>query len=254
LKKVEKEEKRRKDEDLFKVVDSTIDTRTYLNIIKISRRLNLNKILGAISSGKEAKVYPAVTYDGSWVALKIYYVSTAQSKRAIEKYMFSDPRFEGAKATNSRKLLTLWAKKEYGNLDRMYNNGVRVPRPIAVLDNILAMEFIGEEGARAPMLYELPEDEITADLYADVMSQIERMVSRAKLIHGDLSEYNVMVYQGKCYIIDVGQAVPITHENAEELLMRDLKNVSKFFESHGIEVRDPERVFYELWEEVKPGT
>jgi len=70
LKKVEKEEKRRKDEDLFKVVDSTIDTRTYLNIIKISRRLNLKKIFGAISSGKEAKVYPAVTYDGGWVALK----------------------------------------------------------------------------------------------------------------------------------------------------------------------------------------
>jgi serine/threonine-protein kinase RIO1 len=48
--------------------------------------------------------------------------------------------------------------------------------------------------------------------------------------------------------------VPITHENAKELLMRDLKNVSKFFESHGIEVRDPERVFNELWEKVKPGT
>jgi RIO kinase 1 len=253
LERKRKEEKRRKDEDLFKVVDSTIDPRTYLNIIQVSRRLKIKNVFGAISSGKEAKVYPAVTYDGQWIALKIYYVSTAQSKKAIEKYTFGDPRFEGVKVSNTRQLLTVWARKEFGNLEKMYSNDVRVPKPLLVYENVLAMEFIGEDGVRAPLLRELPDEEITKDLYDDVMLQIRNMVLKARLVHGDLSEYNIMVYDGKCYIIDVSQAVTVTHQNANELLLRDIRNVTRFFESKGVEVEDPESVFRDLWEKVAQG-
>jgi len=246
LERKKKEEKRRKDEDLFKVVDSTLDTRTYYNLYQISRKFNLKKIFGAISSGKEAKVYPAVSEDGKWYALKIYYVSTASSKRALEKYTFGDPRFEDIKVSNTRQLISVWARKEFKNLSRLYQNDVRVPKPYYVLENVLVMEFIGENGIRAPLLKELPDEEITKEMYEDVITQIENMVNKAELVHGDLSEYNIMVWNEKCYIIDVSQAVDINHKNALELLKRDIDNINNFFASKGIKITESEEILRRL--------
>ena len=242
-----KEEKRIKDEDLFKVVDSTIDTRTYLNIIQVSRRLKIESIYGAISSGKEAKVYPARTVDGNWIALKIYYVSTAQSKRALMKYTLGDPRFESVKVTNTRQLVVAWARKEFANLEKMYSNGVRVPKPYLVYENVLAMQFIGEDGVRAPLLKELADEEVTEEIYNDLLEQLKAMVQKAQLVHGDLSEYNVMVFDGLPYIIDVSQAVSVKHENAKELLLRDIVNISNFFSSKGVSTKDPSTILGEIW-------
>ncbi|BFH73578.1 serine protein kinase RIO [Sulfurisphaera javensis] len=241
-----KEEKRRKDEDLFKVVDSTLDTRTYYLLFQLSRRLKLKNIYGSISAGKEAKVYPAVTEDGKWYALKIYYVSTAQSKRALEKYTFGDPRFEDIKVNNTKQLISVWARKEFKNLNRLYKNDVRVPEPIYVLENILVMQFIGENGVRAPLLKELLDEEINENLYTDIIDQIEKMVNKAELVHGDLSEYNIMVWEDKCYIIDVSQAIDINHPNALELVKRDIDNINAFFESKGIQVIETEEILRRL--------
>lgn len=240
-----KVEKRRKDEDLFKVVDSTLSPRTYVLLEEIASKLNIDYYLGAISSGKEAKVYPAKTVDGKYYAVKIYYISTSASKRAIQKYTFGDKRFEDIKVTNTRQLIITWARKEFKNLSIMYESGVNVPKPILVEENILVMDFIGENGNRAPLLKELSEDEITKDLYDEVISQLEIMVNKAKLVHGDLSEYNIMVWD-KVYIIDVSQAISIESENAIDLLIRDIENVNRFFSSKGIEVYPTEDILKRL--------
>ncbi|ARM75143.1 serine protein kinase RIO [Acidianus manzaensis] len=239
--KKKKIEKRRKDADLFKVVDSTIDPRTYLLLQDIARKLRIDYYLGAISSGKEAKVYPAKTYDGNFYAVKIYYVSTSASKKAIQKYTFGDKRFENIKASNTKKLISIWARKEFKNLSILYESGVNVPKPILVQEHILVMNFIGENGVRAPLLKELPDEEITKDMYEEILSQIDLMVNKAKLVHGDLSEYNIIVYD-KIYIIDVSQSISIESENAPELLRRDIENINRFFESKGIEVNDTEEI------------
>ena len=241
-----KEEKRIKDEDLFKVVDSTIDSRTYLSLIQVARKLNIKEYYGAISSGKEAKVYPAVTKDGTWYAVKIYYVSTAASKRALEKYTLGDPRFKDVKISTTFQLIETWARKEYKNLARLKDAGVSVPKPILVYRNILVMEFIGDEGVRAPLLKELPDEEITEELYHQIVKEVEKMVNDAQLVHGDLSEYNIMVFEGKPYIIDVSQAVDIDHPNSLELLKRDIENINRFFKDHGINVEDVESILSRL--------
>ncbi|MDT7900683.1 MAG: serine protein kinase RIO [Acidianus sp.] len=240
-----KVEKRRKDEDLFKVVDSTLSPRTYVLLEEIASKLNIDYYLGAISSGKEAKVYPAKTVDGKYYAVKIYYISTSASKRAIQKYTFGDKRFEDIKVTNTRQLIITWARKEFKNLSLMYESGVKVPKPILVEENILVMDFIGENGKRAPLLKELSEDEITKDLYDEVISQLEIMANKAKLVHGDLSEYNIMVWD-KVYIIDVSQAISIESENAIDLLIRDIENVNRFFSSKDIEVYPTEDILKRL--------
>ncbi|MEM4767698.1 MAG: serine protein kinase RIO [Saccharolobus sp.] len=241
-----KDEKRQKDEDLFKTLDSTIDTKTYLNLINIARRLRIEEYLGAISSGKEAKVYPARTYEGKYYAVKVYYTSTAQSKKAIKRYTIKDIRFEDIRANNTRQLIRIWAKKEFKNLIKMHNAGVRVPKPILVYENVLVMEFIGENGLRAPLLKELDDSEIVQSLYEDLLQQIEIMVKKAKLVHGDLSEYNVMVYNNQNYIIDVSQAIPIDNDEAYTLLKRDLENINAFFKSKGIDIKPTEKLLIEL--------
>ncbi|MEM3306007.1 MAG: serine protein kinase RIO [Saccharolobus sp.] len=241
-----KDEKRQKDEDLFKNLDSTINAKTYLNLINIARRLRIEEYLGAISSGKEAKVYPARTYEGKYYAVKVYYTSTAQSKKAIKRYTIKDIRFEDIKANNTRQLIRIWAKKEFKNLIKMHNAGVRVPKPILVYENILVMEFIGENGLRAPLLKELDDSEIVQSLYEDLLQQIEIMVKKAKLVHGDLSEYNVMVYNNQNYIIDVSQAIPIDNDEAYTLLKRDLENINAFFKSKGIDIKPTEKLLIEL--------
>ncbi len=233
-----KEEKRRKDEDLFKVVDSTLDSATFNDLMMVSRKLELEEIFGAISSGKEAKIYPARDRKGKFYAIKIFYVSTAQSKRAVQKYTRGDYRFDEQKVGSTRSLIELWTKKEYRNLREMFDAGVRVPEPYVFHRNILVMDFIGHEGIRAPLLRELPDEEVTPAMYLDILQQVTTMVKKARLVHGDLSEYNILVLDGLPYIIDVSQSLPIEHDNASKLLRKDMENINRFFSNKGLEVQE----------------
>jgi RIO kinase 1 len=114
----------------------------------------------------------------------------------------------------------------------MRRAGVNVPEPIAFSGNILVMEFLGEEGYRAPLLVEvieeLPVDTIEK-MYKQVIEQMKLIVCKAKLVHVDLSEYNIMLWQGKPWIIDVSQAVEHSHPLAKEFLERDISNITRFF-------------------------
>ncbi|BBL46665.1 serine protein kinase RIO [Metallosphaera sedula] len=228
-----REEKRERDEDLFKTIDSTLDSSTSLAVIQVMRKLNIESILGAIASGKEAKVYPAKTRDGKYIALKIYYTSTASHKRAIRRYVSLDRRVE-VRFSSTKEMIYAWARKELGNLQKMFEAGVRVPKPFLLIKNVLAMEFVGDGISKAPLLVDL--EEVTQELYDEIIRQIEVMVTKAQLIHGDLSEFNVMVKDELPYIIDVGQAIPVWAENSLSLLERDINNINRFFEERGIDV------------------
>jgi RIO kinase 1 len=72
---------------------------------------------------------------------------------------------------------------------------------------------------------------------------LERLYRKADLVHGDLSEYNIMMWKGKPVIFDVSQAVPTSHPMAEFLLRRDLENVSKFFSRLGVKVLSVEEAY-----------
>lgn len=225
-------EKRRKDRDITKTVEEVFDTYTLNHIRRLEWKGVIWELKGVISSGKEARVYWAKSREGRDLAVKIYLSATAEFRHGIYKYIVGDPRFERIPKGNFRKLIYEWTRKEYRNLRRMYQAGVRVPRPIAFSGNVLVMEFLGEKGYRAPLLAEiieeLSEDEIT-QLYTDVVNNIEAIVCRARLVHADLSEYNIVVWNGRAWIIDVSQAVEHDHPMAEEFLDRDLANITRFF-------------------------
>lgn len=222
--------RREVDKDLFETLEEVFDSATILAVLNLVRKGVLYELKGVVSAGKEARVYWGVNPEGKDLAVKIYLTSTAEFRRGLIRYIRGDPRFEGGIPRSTRKLMTLWARKEFRNYKLMHEAGVSVPKPITQHENILVMEFIGEKGIRAPLLKEvsLSEDEYR-ELFWNLLEDVKKMYNKAQLVHGDLSEYNVMIWQGKYYIIDVSQAVKINHPNALEFLMRDLNNLYRYF-------------------------
>jgi RIO kinase 1 len=76
-------------------------------------------------------------------------------------------------------------------------------------------------------------------IYKEITEIITLIYRKARLVHGDLSEYNIMIFEGKPVVIDVSQAVSIDHPNARSFLEQDLKNITRFFAKAGVEVEDP---------------
>ena len=229
---IDREKSKVKDEDVVKTVDEVFDAFTNYHIYRLRNVVKAFKELrGSISSGKEAKVFWAKGWQGEELAVKIYLTSSAEFRKSIKDYIVGDPRFPSL-PPKFRSLIYMWAKKEFKNLQQMFSAGVSVPEPKAVSGNVLVMQFLGESGQRAPLLLEVYKDmsdEELASVFYDVAGNLEKMVCGAGLVHGDLSEYNIMLWQGRAWIIDVAQAVPLEHPKSLELLDRDLENLRRFF-------------------------
>lgn len=214
--------------DDFEVFSEVFNVEVLMQLYDLLRKGTLKEFNGEISSGKESKVYHAVAKGNVEVAVKIYLTVNTEIRRMMLKYIIGDRRFEKVKS-DSRSLVYTWARKEYANLSTMYTVGLPVPRPILVQKNILIMKFLGENGQRAPLLKEIPSLDNPYEIYEQIINFMAKSYKRAKLVHADLSEYNVMIWNGKPFIIDVSQAVPVTHPLAEEFLKRDVENINRFF-------------------------
>ena len=226
--------KRLKDADQFKVEQSVFDDATFAAIYKLVQDGYIDAFGGPISTGKEANVYEALGADDRDVAVKIYRIN-ASNFQQMREYLEGDPRFEGI-GSDKKKIVLAWTKKEFANLRRARKAGVRVPEPIAVERNVLVMELVGlvEERARrlAEVTVENPEPAF------EVVREYMRRLYGAGLVHGDLSEYNLIIHDGELVVIDLGQAVTVHHPNADDFLERDCRNVASFFGRQGLEV-DP---------------
>ncbi len=228
--------KRLKDEEYYKVRQLVFDTRTVRALIKLFNKGVIRDITWIVSAGKEAVVMAGAGPEGD-VAVKVYRIATANFRRYLD-YIVGDYRFVPVR--DRGRLIRLWAKKEYRNLLRLHEAGVSVPRPLAVAGNVLVMEFIGDGGFPAPLLKEvraLPDPSSTLEA---VLSDVRRAFLDAELVHGDLSEYNIMYWRERHWIIDVSQAVVTLHPMAEALLRRDVERVIRFFSSRfGVRGPDP---------------
>jgi Serine/threonine protein kinase involved in cell cycle control len=166
------------------------------------------------------------------VLLKIFRMETSSFGKR-EDYIRGDRRFSG-KSTDVNKLIGIWCRKEYGNLKIAEEAGVMAPRPYYANGNVLAMEFIGEDGVPSPKLKDMKSEH--PERIIEVIFESVRKLSSYGLVHGDMSEYNVLVKNNEPYIIDFGQAVSIDHPRAKEFLERDIHNIATFFRKrYGIE-------------------
>lgn len=225
-------------------IDSVFDERTIFTLNKLLINGPLERIVGIISAGKEANVYLAYDLNGREVAVKIYKIDSNTSKW-MKNYINGDPRFKKL-PHNVPKVIFLWASKEFKNLKRAYKIGLSVPEPIFVKNNILIMEYIGFGSIPAPVLKDIKEPKEPTNLMIQILTFIKNLFQLAKLVHGDLSEFNILYHNQKPVIIDISQGVSIQHPKSEIFLVRDIKNIFKYFENLGIETPDPKEFYYEV--------
>ena len=247
LERIKIDEKRVKRIDQTKrraVIESVFDERTIFHLNKLLINGTLEKIEGVISAGKEANVYLAYDKQGTEVALKIYKIDINTSKW-MRKYIIGDPRFKKI-PNNISKIIYLWASKEFKNLKRSFKVGLKVPEPFFIKYNILGMEYIGFETIPAPLLKEIKDPKNKIDLFGEILEFIKNLYQRAKLVHGDLSEFNILYHNQKPVIIDISQAVSIYHPKAEQYLVRDIKNIFNYFEKLGLDLPNPKEFYYEV--------
>jgi RIO kinase 1 len=215
-------------------LEEVFDRATFMVIYELLKSDILYEVHGVVNAGKEARVYWGKNKEGKDLAVKIYLTASAEFRKGMLKYIEGDYRFKGVKR-DTRSLIFTWAQKEYQNLEQASRAKVRVPRPIAVKKNVLVMEFIGKNGVNASSLKEqVPSD--PEEVYGVLLTYLKRLYRKAELVHGDLSEYNIMMWNGKPVIFDMAQAVPTSHPMAEFFLRRDLANVNRFFKRLGVKV------------------
>lgn len=241
------ERMKREDEDR-KTLDEVFDQSTLMILYKYISNGYIETIDYPLSTGKEANVFHATTPQGESVAVKIFRTNTA-TFRSFMTYIAGDPRF-GHVRPNRRDIVYVWAQKEYKNLQRYYEAGVRVPNPIAWRQNVLLMEFIGTEGTPAPRLKDAPLDD-PAEAYETLVDQYRLGAVEGSLVHGDFSEFNILNHEGEPVIIDVAQAVLLHHPMARDLLQRDAKNIAAYFRKQGVKTT-PEETLKRISPPEKP--
>ncbi|MCW4044944.1 MAG: serine protein kinase RIO [Candidatus Bathyarchaeota archaeon] len=225
-------------------LEEVFDQSTLMVIYNFLNKGILDEIYGVVNAGKEARVYWSKNKEGKELAVKIYLTSSAEFLKGMRKYIEGDKRFKSVKR-DTRSLIFAWAQKEYRNLQQATKARVPVPKPIAVEKNVLVMEFIGKNGVSAPSLREQAINN-PEKAYTQLLVSLKRLYREAELVHGDLSEYNIMLWKGKPVIFDLSQAVPVSHPMASFLLRRDLTNLNRFFSRLGVNVIPVEEAFKQV--------
>ena len=227
-------EKRLKGDEDRKVGSEVFDRLTLNTLYKLAKMGYINQLQGAISTGKEANVFKGINDEGKFVAVKIYRVGTSDFKK-MQYYIQGDPRFN-VKTSNKRQLINTWVTKELRNLTRAQEVGVRVPKPIIAKNNILVMEFIGDDIGNPAQL--MRQSKISDPEYVvnKILDYVKILYKDAKLVHGDLSGYNILIDNGKPVIIDISQGVMVDHPISRELLNRDINNLFRDFKKMGIQI------------------
>jgi RIO kinase 1 len=231
----------RKDSDQRKVLEEVFDQATLLSIEQLIARKDLRELNGVVSAGKEARVYFGEDEDGGPVAVKIYLTSASDFRKRMA-YIAGDRRF-GKLPSGSRDIIYLWTRKEFRNLQGAAAAGIRVPRPIAFLKNLLIMEYIGNPPQPAPTFAETEVDETDYDW---TFETIGRLWNEAKLVHADFSEFNVFKTEKERVLFDMGSAVLSSHPQSADFLRRDVSNMVRFFRKRGIARADADSWMEEI--------
>ncbi|CAM6036452.1 unnamed protein product [Sphagnum compactum] len=225
-------------------VEQALDPRTRMVLFKMLNRGVFQEINGCISTGKEANVYYATTAKGDALAVKVYKTSILVFKDR-ERYVQGDFRFRhGYSKHNPRKMVKTWAEKEMRNLSRLNSAGIRSPTPILLRLHVLVMSFIGKDGWAAPRLKDASISQSKmCECYVEMVLIMRKMYQKCKLVHSDLSEYNILYYEGHLYIIDVSQSVELDHPRALDFLREDCLHVTDFFRKNNVAAMSVRELF-----------
>ena len=141
-------------------------------------------------------------------------------------------------------MVKLWAEKEVRNLKRIHQSGIPAPYPYILKNNIIVMDFIGEKGGAAAKRLRDADIADQPAVYIEVVNIMRQLFQQCKLVHADLSEYNLLWHQDKVWVIDVSQGVEHDHPMALDFLRRDCHNINEYFErSHKVTTLSTQQLF-----------
>lgn len=239
---IEKHEKHLKER---KLIENEVFDRSVLKALaNLMDKKIIKEMEFPIAKGKEAYVFRAVGGENAedpYLAVKIYMIETSQFKH-MQDYIHGDPRFKGVKQ-NKRDIVYAWTKKEFRNLKMCEEAKVHVPSPYYFKENVLVMKFIGDENRPAPLLKDVGPKNPKED-FKQIVKDMKRMY-KTGIVHADLSEFNILVWQDKLFIIDIGQGVLLEHPMAEIFLERDVENIIKYFSKFNVKA-DKEKILKEI--------
>jgi RIO kinase 1 len=219
----------------------------------------IERVIRPIKSGKEASVHlcranPRTTGE-ELVALKVYHPLDRRDFRDESLYRdgewIKERRIRVAleKRTRFGREVQggIWVSREWETLGALWEAGVPVPRPIEATERAILMSYVGDETRAAPQLHRHRAGRDELERFMDqCLRAVERMLFH-DVVHGDLSSYNVLVWDGGIRVIDLPQAVdPRKNRHAESLLARDVKRICEHFARQGV-VRDPVTLAADLW-------
>ncbi|CAN0315715.1 unnamed protein product [Ectocarpus sp. 6 AP-2014] len=215
-------------------VEQVMDPRTRMILFKLLNQGFFRQIDGCLSTGKEANVYYAVGGEGKEYAIKVYKTSILVFKDR-DKYVSGEYRYRhGYCRSNPRKMVKVWAEKEMRNLKRLVAAGIPSPAPVLIKNNVLVMDFLGKAGWPAPRLRDVQlGPKKMKDAYIQCVIGMRNMYQKCRLVHGDLSEYNLLYMEGLLIFIDVSQSMENDHPRAMDFLRMDCRNVTAFFKKKG---------------------
>jgi RIO kinase 1 len=224
----------------------------------------IDDVLYMAKSGKEATVYcctanPATGLE--WLAAKVYRprmfrsLSNDALYRNGREQRDQDGRVRRGNQRGNLKntqrgraaQVSSWIEYEYATQQLLYDAGADVPRPLGQIGNAVLMDFVGDGEQPAARLSEVdlaPEE--AQPLFDQLMRNVELALAHDR-IHGDLSAYNILYWQGAITLIDFAQAVDPRHDDAlYALLERDIDRVYRFFARYGVRA-DPGALAADMW-------
>lgn len=228
----------------------------------------ITDVLAQVKGGKEASVYRCLADPSTGserLAAKVYRPQAVRNLRNDALYRQgreiltdggrvvkkSDARviraIHNKSAFGQEVRHTSWLLYEYVSLKKLATVGAAVPRVYAASDNALLMSYLGDDARGAPTLHEVDvEPDEAHALWEVVLENIELMLKQ-QIIHGDLSAYNILYWEGEITLIDFPQVVnPYVNRHARRILTRDVARVADYFERHGVACR-AEAVADAMW-------
>ena len=232
----------------------------------------ITDVLRRVKGGKEATVYCCLADSATGVDLvagKVYHPRMFRNLKNDSLYRQGRTVLDdqGKGVRGRREVLAMqkktgfgqelrhlsWLASEYNTLSRLHEAGADVPRPIASNDNAILMEYLGDEKWAAPPLSSVRLRPAEARTVFDcLMRNVELMLSQ-EIVHGDLSAFNVLYWEGKASMIDFPQAVnPFINPDAYSLFARDVERLCQYFTRYGI-ATDPAALARDIWNRCIPG-
>jgi RIO kinase 1 len=218
--------------------------------------------LHVVKSGKEATVYCCRAHPSTGarlLAAKVYRRREVRSFKNDAVYQQGrniggrrpDRRTQRAVRNKSRwgrqEQFADWVSREFQTLRRLCAAGADVPRPFSCSESAVLIEYIGDDRAPAPQLAHVSlEPHEVRPLFRRILRNVEICLA-SDLVHGDLSAFNILYWDGRVTVIDFPQSVNANaNRNALALLVRDIENVCRYFEPYGV-WEDPYRLARQIW-------